>query len=265
MSVVKPSFSSRLFVVGFWLTFVFVVVYPFIADKKQEIVKESPVAPAIGIPDFSTITDVVAKKKAFFEYLLPEINRQNELVMQDRLFLLSLQQKTKSDQGISEVNSQRLNALAKNYNVKTGNVPSKLVEALLHRVDIIPPALVLVQAANESAWGTSRFAQQGYNFFGLWCFKKGCGFVPKQRDAGLEHEVAKFPNLEKAVYTYLRNLNRHYAYEEMRKIRHTLRTNQQKVTAEALVHGLMSYSERGQDYIDELLNMVRFNKKYMEL
>ena len=41
-----------------------------------------------------------------------------------------------------------------------------------------------MQAANESAWGTSRFARIGLNFFGQWCYSKGCGMVPKRRNTG---------------------------------------------------------------------------------
>ena len=122
-----------------------------------------------------------------------------------------------------------------------------------------------MQAANESAWGTSRFARQGYNFFGLWCFTEGCGFVPKRRNSDADHEVHKFRNLTVAVRTYFRNLNGHPAYKELRDIRYQLRQNNSEVTAEKLVHGLSKYSERGQEYIDELLDMLRFNRKFMEV
>ena len=122
----------------------------------------------------------------------------------------------------------------------------------------------MVQAANESGWGASRFAQQGYNFFGLWCFKKGCGFVPKQRNDNAVHEVAKFRDLSHAVMTYTRNLNRHYAYKDLRMIRQNLRQADKPVSAKALAAGLSSYSERGQAYIDELLSMLRVNRKHMD-
>jgi Bax protein len=134
---------------------------------------------------------------------------------------------------------------------------------LIRRVDSIPEALILVQAANESGWGASRFAQQGYNFFGLWCFKKGCGFVPRQRDDDAKHEVAKFTDLSHAVMTYMRNLNRHYAYKDLRMIRENLRQDGKPVTARALASGLLSYSERGQEYINELKSMLRVNTKHM--
>jgi Bax protein len=42
--------------------------------------------------------------------------------------------------------------------------------ALLSRVDIITTGLVMAQAANESAWGKSRFAVQGNNLFGQRCY-----------------------------------------------------------------------------------------------
>ena len=147
--------------------------------------------------------------------------------------------------------------------IKDLAIEDTLAEMII-RVDIIPEKLILVQAANESGWGTSRFALKGYNFFGLWCFKTGCGFVPKQRNEGAKHEVAKFRDLSHAVMTYIRNLNRLYAYQELRLIRSQLRKDNKPVTAKALSEGLISYSERGQDYIDELQSMLRVNEKHME-
>ena len=67
------------------------------------------------------------------------------------------------------------------------------------------------------------------------------------------------------MHTYIRNLNRLYAYEELRQIRLSLRRNGNKIVAEKLVNGLSRYSERGQAYIDELLSMLRVNEKYMSV
>lgn len=261
----RTKLLSNILLSTFWLLFALSILYPFLFKPEELDSDDYTKQEALAIPDFASISDVTEKKRAFFAYLLPEIKRQNELVMQERHFVLSIDQKIQSQSVITDTQMAKLKKLADKYKLKADAELIELVTSLLKRVDIIPPELVLVQAANESAWGTSRFARNGYNFFGLWCFKKGCGFVPKQRDDGLEHEVAKFKNLPHAVNTYVRNLNRHYAYEQLRTIRYRLRTNQQKITAEALVHGLMSYSERGQDYIEELLNMIRFNRKYMNV
>jgi Bax protein len=217
------------------------------------------------IPEFSEIADVVEKKKQFFAYLLPEIRRQNTIVLREREIVLSLSNQYAQSPVLSFRHRQVLDKLAEKYQLEDEESTQALLKELVKRVDIIPPALILVQAANESAWGTSRFAQNGYNFFGLWCFKTGCGFVPTQRSDDEVHEVAKFRNLSHAVMTYIRNLNRHYAYAELRDVRAKLRAKNRPITAEALAQGLHNYSIRGQEYIDEILSMIRVNRKYMNL
>lgn len=249
----------------FWVLVALVLIYPlFIAEQEEKLADGKP-ADKRPIPAFSDISDTAQKKQAFFEYLLPEITRQNDIVMQERMFLLGIKKKLDDGQTLTAAHRKRLDTMSERYKVEEASTRLEMVTELIKRVDVIPAELVLAQAANESAWGTSRFAQNGYNFFGLWCFKKGCGFVPARRGEGSNHEVAKFRNLSHAVRTYLQNLNRHYAYEELRSIRASLRENQQALKAEALAQGLMRYSERGQDYVDELIEMIRFNRKYMQV
>jgi Bax protein len=217
------------------------------------------------VPDFAEIEDITEKKKQFFSYLLPEIRRQNTIVLREREIVLSLSNQFAQSPTLSVRHRQVLDKLAIKYQLEDEESTPALLKELVKRVDIIPPALILVQAANESAWGTSRFAQNGYNFFGLWCFRKGCGFVPTLRGDDEAHEVAKFRNMSHAVMTYIRNLNRHYAYAELRDVRAKLRARNRPITAEALAQGLHSYSIRGQEYIDEILSMIRVNRKYMNL
>jgi Bax protein len=219
-----------------------------------------------AVPNFSDYSDVIEKKQAFFAYLQPEIQRQNQIVLKEREMVFALQVLFLQQQEFNKHQQAVFKKLAKKYQFSSDKPLSveQTLETLVRRVDTIPEALILVQAANESGWGESRFAQKGYNFFGLWCFKKGCGFVPRQRTDGAEHEVARFRDLSHAVMTYVRNINRHYAYKDLRVIRQTLRQADKPVTARALAVGLSSYSERGQEYIDELLSMLRVNRKHME-
>jgi Bax protein len=218
------------------------------------------------VPDFTSYSDVKEKKRAFFAYLLPEIRRQNNIVEKEREMVFSLRQVYTDNKQLNQHELQVLDMLKQKYklNSKKHVAVEDILAQLIINVDVIPERLILVQAANESGWGTSRFAVQGYNFFGLWCFKQGCGFVPRQRNDDAKHEVAKFRDLSHAVMTYIRNLNRLYAYQELRQIRLELRNDNKPVTAKALSKGLMSYSERGQDYIDELLSMLRINEKFMQ-
>lgn len=215
------------------------------------------------VPDFSAFDSVEAKKIAFFNYLRPEVEKQNKYLLALRNYVQTLYRKALASESLSEDDLSRLAWLEEEYRVKSDQpLKSKLLD-LLQKIDILPPELVLVQAANESAWGTSRFARDGYNFFGLWCFKKGCGFVPSNRNEGAFHEVAKFSSLSRATYTYMRNLNRHEAYSDLREIRSRLRANQIPISGIALAEGLINYSERGAAYVDELQSMIRYNQEYL--
>ncbi|NMH61043.1 glucosaminidase domain-containing protein [Alteromonas ponticola] len=215
------------------------------------------------VPDFASFENVDKRKDAFYAYLKPEVEKQNEYLLTLRHFIQTLQRQVSSGNTLTEKDLERVAWLAKEYRITKGLALPQQLDALLLKIDILPVDLVMAQAANESAWGTSRFAQQGYNFFGLWCFKRGCGFVPAARNDGAAHEVAKFPNLSRATYTYMRNLNRHYAYKELRQIRATLRKNQMTITGFALAEGLLNYSERGAAYVEELQSMIKYNQEYM--
>ncbi|GAA0345826.1 glucosaminidase domain-containing protein [Bowmanella denitrificans] len=240
----------------------FALVYPFLHREEQGLLPE-PKQLAMPVPDFNAFENVEEKKQAFFDYLRPAVEYHNQLILHDRNMLQAIRQKMIDGQPLTQLQKRKLEKLSQTYKLAKAPADIDSINRLLRRVDIVPVELVLVQAANESAWGTSRFARQGYNFFGMWCFRKGCGFVPRQREEDAGHEVARFRDLSHAVQAYLTNINSHYAYSELRGIRAGLRRNQQTVTAEYLVEGLMGYSERGQDYIDELLQMIRVNRKYL--
>jgi len=130
---------------------------------------------------------------------------------------------------------------------------------LLVKVGPIPPSLALAQAAIESGWGSSRFSQQGNNLYGqrVWS-KKAVGIVAK--DANDAHFRLAFPpSIAASVRSYMHNLNSHPAYQTLRKERALLRRQGEAITGEALAGGLMSYSTRGKDYIEDVRQMIRHN------
>jgi Bax protein len=118
----------------------------------------------------------------------------------------------------------------------------------------------LAQAANNSAWGTSRFAKQANNYFGQWCFTKGCGIVPARRDAGSKHEVRKFDTTQGSVSSYVRNINTGSAYSSLRTVRANARRNKSMLTGHDLAVGLVGYSARDDAYVKEIRSMIRTNK-----
>lgn len=208
----------------------------------------------VAPPDFAEHPAGSERKAAFFAYFKPIIDEVNREIMTDHNKISEVCQ---SD---SEANTQ-LSDLAKKYRVdKTDIEAESTCTVLLRRADTVPASLALAQAANESAWGTSRFAQTGNNFFGQWCFEEGCGIVPNSRDAGKAHEVAEFKSPTESVRSYMLNLNGHDAYKPLRQIRHSLKVKNAQVTGIELSYGLNKYSERGEEYGEELRQMIRFNK-----
>ncbi len=133
------------------------------------------------------------------------------------------------------------------------------IAALLLRVDVVPASLIVAQAAKESGWGTSRFAIQGNNYFGIWCFYQGCGLKPLRREANRTHEVASFDSVEQGVRYYVRTINTHVAYRELREMRAEARKSRQSLQGEQLANGLVRYSERGIAYVREVQSMIRDN------
>lgn len=215
------------------------------------------------VPDFASIYDVNERKREFFSYLLPAIEETNERVFQQREWLLELFQKHTDNQLLSAAENSWLDRLSNYYRVDEADLEAQF-RALIARVDIVPSTVVLIQAANESGWGTSRFAAEGLNFFGQWCWTPGCGMVPAARPQGQVYEVRSFESMEASVMEFVRNINTHFAYEDLRAMRFDERRADDTVSSATITAGLMSYSERGQDYIDELNQMIRINRPIIE-
>ncbi|MGB1952314.1 MAG: glucosaminidase domain-containing protein [Marinobacter sp.] len=214
------------------------------------------------LPDFDQYRDATERKAAFFSFLYPRIVLANSRILIERDYLDALSKKDELDR------SERtwLSNQAQRLRVDEEPGSPELFDRLRKRLDVISPSLVLAQAANESAWGTSRFATQGNNLFGQWCFSKGCGLVPLGRVEGATHEVAKFASPYRSVRAYIQNLNRHPTYQVLRDVRREHRANGKLASGSALAAGLIGYSERGEDYVKEIRSMIRYNNlNYFDL
>jgi len=233
--------------------------------KKPKLVEhvEKPLH-NVKLPEFAEIRDVKQKKRQFFNFLRPAIDAENTRIYELRIQIKVVLDKLEAKQPITTQESELITTLIKKYKVAKRLSPLNKVQELANRIDVVPNELVLVQAANESAWGTSRFARIGLNFFGIWCYKKGCGMVPKGRDKGLKHEVAAFDSVEQAVSHYLLNINTNAAYVVFRTIRAQLHQQNQPLSAQILATGLLPYSQRGTDYVLEISDMIRHNQVYFD-
>lgn len=210
-----------------------------------------------NVPDFTNYQAGAERKKEFFNYFLPLIKEHNTEILKSRSKIIAWSQDIES---INWLDHFQLDSVLETYQLDRFDIDNdEDFTILLRRVDTVPVSLALAQAVNESGWGTSRFVREGNNYYGEWCFIEGCGIIPKQRTKGEIHEVAIFNSPEDSIESYLLNLNTHKAYKPLREIRASLRAADKPITGIKLARGLNKYSQRGDDYIDELRSIIRHN------
>lgn len=204
-------------------------------------------------PDFSSFNSTAARNQAFIAYILEQSTVVNQQIMQTRAKIDSLQQQKQ----LSATDQRWLQQLAADYRLTNFNPNNKKDwTQLLKRVDVIPNSLVLAQAANESGWGTSRFARQGSNYFGLWCRRQGCGMVPRRRADTATHEVRTFDDAFASTQAYIHFLNTNPAFVKLRQLRQNMRIQDNAIVGDELAQGLTPYSALGNQYVQIIRAMM---------
>ena len=199
-----------------------------------------------------------SRKDIFIKTVLPLVLRANSEVWLERQRMLVLIQRAQENFAANDLTpSERafLSRLATEYEVSESDLAK-----LRQRVDVVPTSLALAQGAEESGWGTSRFARLGNAVFGQRTFRKGAGLVPLRREQGKRHEVKAFNNLYRSVRAYVWNLNTHLAYKKFREKRAFFRDRGLPLDGYALTGTLDRYSERGQNYIRTIRIIIRHNR-----
>lgn len=211
-----------------------------------------------SLPDFRVIEDTSERKAAFIQFLQPVVAYENARVRERRGKLLDILDDLEDGDEAATHETAWLAKQADLYRVKADGDLAR-ARALAGKIDIVPQSLALAQAALESAWGTSRFAREGNNLFGQWCFTIGCGIVPLRRPEDATYEVQAFDTIAESVRTYLDNLNSHPAYQPMRRIRAQARAAGREPTGLKMAAGLVNYAAIGEDYVHHLRGVIRRN------
>lgn len=200
---------------------------------------------------------LTSEQQAFKAQMQTAIQLANHEVHDQRAKLNNIYQQWSAKKPLTVEQKAWLDALGKEYKVENPDFSQAVTwKQLLLRVDEMPPSLIMAQAINESGWGTSRFAKNGKNFFGRWCFKKGCGILPKHPNYHSYHELKSFPSMLDSVRDYIHNINTHSAYEELRELRKKMRDEHKPLSGNELAGGLIKYSERGTRYIADIRAMI---------
>ncbi len=212
--------------------------------RKNKLVK--PVALDSFPREIKMIENTKERKEFFIQIVLPLILQENNKIRLERKRLFSIINKSNN----TDLERKWLDKKYKQY-----GIPSKDLSTLKIRMDEVPVSLALAQAAKETGWGTSRFAQEGNALFGQWTWS-GEGLKPKEADENKGHKVMKFNVLQASVRAYQRNLNTHKTYKEFRQARAQLRDSEKPLDSIVLSQYLDEYAETGQQYVKTLQKII---------
>jgi Bax protein len=215
--------------------------------RKTKLVK--PVALTLLPNEIKMIENTNKRKEFFIQIVLPLILKENNNIKLDRKRLFNIINKSNN----TDLEKKWLDKKYKQY-----GIPSKDLSTLKIRMDEVPVSLALAQAAKETGWGTSRFAQEGNALFGQWTWS-GEGLKPKDADKNEGHKVMKFNVLQASVRAYQRNLNTHSTYKEFRKERAKLRDEGKPLNSIILSKFLDEYAETGNQYVEVLQKIIKQN------
>jgi len=215
--------------------------------RKTKLVK--PVALTLLPNEIKMIESTTKRKEFFIQIVLPLILKENNNIKLDRKRLFSIINKSNN----TDLEKKWLDKKYKQY-----GIPSKDLSVLKIRMDEIPVSLALAQAAKETGWGTSRFAQEGNALFGQWTWS-GEGLKPKDADASQGHKVMRFNVLQASVRAYQRNLNTHSTYKGFRQERAKLRDKGKDLDSLILSKFLDQYAETGNQYVEVLQKIIKQN------
>ncbi len=216
--------------------------------RKNKLVK--PINIDLLPSEIKLIENSLERKELFIQIILPLILEENKKIKLERKTLFSIL--NKNNNTVEEKNW--LKSKFKQYGVSNRDLATLKI-----RMDEVPVSLAIAQAAKETGWGTSRFAQEGNALFGQWTYG-GEGIKPAGSDEDDTHKVMKFKILKASVRAYQRNLNTHKSYREFRKVRAIQRDVFGTLDSLELVNYLDKYAETGRDYIVILKKIIEQNK-----
>ncbi len=199
--------------------------------------------------DLKALGDTRKKRELFIKIVLPLILAENEKINEDRKKLFKILSKDFNTVGERVWLKRRF----KEYKIDDQDLAK-----LKMRMDIIPVSIALAQAANESGWGTSRFALEGNALFGQWTWSKK-GIKPKNQDPNASHKVLQFQILKASVKAYKNNLNTHNAYKEFREARAQLRQEGKQIIGLDLTKYIKNYAAIGEKYVTIIEDIIERN------
>ena len=228
-----------------------------VASQSDDYNIATSVRTTVGIKklDFASIQDVKEKKKTFIAYMLASICNANKEIYAERAEVQKLALSMQKNKELSSSAQVKLEKYSDYYKIKDAHSPQEQLDLLDIKIGTAPTSFILAQAILESGWGSSRFARDYNNYFGLHCFEDGCGVKASGANVYLE----TFVNATQSVLGYYYRLNTGSTFKDFRETRQ--KVNHSNLPSVELLNTLESYSElEGSEYKARLESVIRHNK-----
>ena len=192
----------------------------------------------------------------FYEMMLPVILKANETLAAERERLMRLKREFDDTGDLSAQSVEELREWIKRYDVKPSDDLDTLFNALIPRVDGVTPTLLLTMAAQDSGFGTSRYARE-YNAVFHQRDWNGNGAVPDEvQKEGPQYRIKVFNSLYDAVISQIHYLNTNGYFENYRIARAKYRRSNNPMRGYSIAHLLINFPYKSFKYPDIIKHLI---------
>jgi uncharacterized FlgJ-related protein len=178
--------------------------------EKLRILRKTPLknVPSLALKNLPLLNASIKADRTFFiKSIISTMNKVNQIVMEHRQLLLSVEGKKKKSIKLTEFESSQFKKICKFYQTEN-------FRELSLRVMPIPTSLAVAQAILESRFGSDKTIQKLNAYFGL---------------AVSSVRLLKFDSLFNSAIAYMKTLNVHPQYKEFRNQRAIMMAKTTKV------------------------------------
>ena len=192
----------------------------------------------------------------FYEMMLPLILKANETLAAEREQVVTLKKEFDQNGDLTPESMEKLKEWITRYDVKLSDDLGTLFDTLLPKVDAVTPTLMLAMAAEDSGFGTSRYAREYNSVFHErdW---DGNGIVPDEKQKeGPQYRIKVFPSLYEAVLSRMRYLNTNGYFGNYRIARARYRRTDNLMRGYSVAHLLINFPYKTIKYPDIIKHLI---------
>lgn len=210
--------------------------------------------------DFQKVEDNNKRINLFIKIMIPLTLKVNEQIKLERLDFLELRIAFKDNLELTENEIEKLETLAEKYDVFTRLKGLRrynyLIEQLDQKINIIPPSILIANAAIETNWGASDALMKANSLYKelVWYTDEGLEVDDSEDDS---YRIKIFPTLYDSINSYALKINSNINYEIFRHARANVLSGTKPLLGRNLVHNFY-YSSNLENFLGLLDYTITF-------